>query len=187
VVTDATVAVNPAVVAPAATVTLPGNVAFPLLLDSATASPPPGATPLSVTVHAEVPGAFTLEGLQDRLLGVTKPVKLTVVVAVCALNVAVTVAVWLLLTVPAVAVKVPLLEPVPIARLPGTVSTPVLLDKLTVAVLNAALFSVTVQAEFCPVPRVAGEQLTEDTAAGDTRPNEKVREVPLALAVSVAV
>ena len=69
--TDATVAVNPTVVAPAVTVMLAGTVAFALLLDNATASPPLGAPPVSVTVHAEVPGALTLVGLQVTLLGVT--------------------------------------------------------------------------------------------------------------------
>ena len=142
-----TVAVNPAVVAPAATVTLPGTVAFPLSLDSATTIPPPPAAPLSVTVHAEEPGAFTLDGLQERLLGTAPAVKFTVVFAVCAFKVAVIVAVWVLFTVPAVAVNVPLLKPVPMVMLPGTLNTPVLLDKPTVAVLNAALFSVTVQVE----------------------------------------
>ena len=76
---EVTVAVKPAVVAPAPTVTLPGTVAFALLLDSATASPPPGAAPLSVTVQLEVPGAFTLDGLQDRLLGVTSVGWITVI------------------------------------------------------------------------------------------------------------
>ena len=66
------VAVKPAVVAPADAVTLAGTVAFALLLASATVNPPPGAAPLRVTVHAEVPGAFTLDGVQDRLLGVTR-------------------------------------------------------------------------------------------------------------------
>jgi hypothetical protein len=95
---------------------------------------------------------------------------------------AVTVAVWLLLTVPAVAVKVPLLEPVWIVMLPGTTSFPVLLDRLTTAMLVATLVRVTVQVMLHFLLH-----LTECTAAGDTRPNEKVREVPLALAVSVAV
>ncbi len=135
------------VVAPAPTVTLAGTVAFPLLLDSPTVSPPPGAAPLSVTVQLDVPGAFTLDGLQDTPLGVTLATRLTCVLAVCALNVAVIVAVALLLTVPAVAVNVPLLAPLATAMLAGTVSTPVLLDRLTVAVLDAALFNVTVQVE----------------------------------------
>jgi hypothetical protein len=71
VVIDATVAVNPTVVAPAVAVTLAGTVALALLLDSVTGRPPLGAAPLSVTVQAEVPGAFTLVGLQVTLLGVT--------------------------------------------------------------------------------------------------------------------
>ena len=183
----ATVAVKFPVVAPANTVTLPGTAAFALLLDSATASPPPGAAPLKVTVHAEVPGAFTLAGLQDTPLGVTAVTKLTVVFAVCAFKVAVTVAVALLLTVPAVAVKVPLLAPLATVMLAGTVSTPVLLDKPTVAVLNAALFSVTVQVVLCAVPNVPGKQLTVDNCAGATIANENVREVLLAVAVMVAV
>jgi hypothetical protein len=64
-----TVAVKPAVVAPAATVTFAGTVAFALLLDSVTTWPPPGAALLSVTVQAEVPGAFTLTGEQATALG----------------------------------------------------------------------------------------------------------------------
>jgi hypothetical protein len=104
-----------------------------------------------------------------------------------AFQLAVTVAVWLLLTVPAVAVKVPLLALVAIVMLPGTVSTPVVLDKVTVAVLNAALFSVTVQVEVWPVPNVLGEQLTEDNCTGAVRLNDAVSEVLLAAAVIVAV
>ena len=77
---DATVAVKPPVVAPDATVTLAGTVALALLLDSATASPPPGAAPLNVTVHAELPGAFTLDGAQLTLLGVTSVGWMTVIV-----------------------------------------------------------------------------------------------------------
>jgi len=66
--TEATVAVKAPLVAPAATVTLAGTVTLALLLDSATLTPPAGAAALSVTVHAEVPGATTPAGLQLRLL-----------------------------------------------------------------------------------------------------------------------
>jgi hypothetical protein len=162
VVIDATVAVNPTVVAPAVAVTLAGTVALALLLDSVTGRPPLGAAPLSVTVHAEVPGAFTLAGLQVTPLGVTVLTRLTVVFTDWEFKLAVTVAVALLLTVPAVAVKVPLLALVAMVMLAGTVSTPVLLDRLTTVVLRAALFRVTVQVEVCAVPNVLGEQLTDD-------------------------
>jgi predicted ribosomally synthesized peptide with SipW-like signal peptide len=68
VVTDDTVAVNWALLELAATVTLAGSVTLALLSDSVTANPPVGAAPLSVTVHEDVPGAFTLAGVQARLL-----------------------------------------------------------------------------------------------------------------------
>src|SRR5690242_11020912 len=64
----ATVAVNPAVVAPAATVTEAGTLTAPLLLDRDTVAPPPGAPCVSVTVHEDVPGALTVVGLHETLL-----------------------------------------------------------------------------------------------------------------------
>jgi len=82
---DDTVAVKPAVVAPAPTVTPAGTVALALLLDSVTSSPPPGAAAVSVTVHAEVPGAFTAPGAQFTPLTVAPALRLTVAVLVCPL------------------------------------------------------------------------------------------------------
>jgi hypothetical protein len=55
VVTEATVAVKLAVVAPAATVTLTGTVTEALLLERVTAMPPVGAAAFSVTVQLSVP------------------------------------------------------------------------------------------------------------------------------------
>ncbi len=57
-VTAATVALNPAVVDPAGTVTEAGTVTDELLLDSVTTAPPAGAAAVSVTVQASVPAAL---------------------------------------------------------------------------------------------------------------------------------
>ena len=62
-----------------------------------------------------------------------------------------------------------LLDPVLMVRLAGTVNTPRLLDRVTVAVLVAALVMVTVQVELCPLPKVLGVQLKLDNCAGATR------------------
>ena len=63
-VTALVLTVKVALVAPAATVTLEGTRAAPLLLESATVAPPAGAAPLNVTVPVEdcVP-PITLVGL----------------------------------------------------------------------------------------------------------------------------
>ena len=68
-------------------------------------------------------------------------------------SVAVTMALWLLLTVPEVAVKVALLWPERDVTLAGTVSNPLLLASVTVAALVAALFNVTVQVLDALLPR----------------------------------
>lgn len=64
-----TVAVKLAELAPAATVTLAGTVTFAFPLVRVTTAPPDGAFALSVTVHVEVPGAVTEEGVQESVLG----------------------------------------------------------------------------------------------------------------------
>ena len=67
--TLAAVAVNVALVDPAATVTEPGTPTEALLLDRATLAPPAGAAALRVTVQVLVPGVLTEAGLQLRLAG----------------------------------------------------------------------------------------------------------------------
>jgi hypothetical protein len=62
------VAVNVALEAPAATVTLPGTVTLAFPLDSETANPPVAAAPVRLTVQVALPGAVTELGLQLRLL-----------------------------------------------------------------------------------------------------------------------
>ena len=158
-----------------------------LLADSVTANPPTVAALFSVTVQKEVPGALTLAGVQDNALSVADAFKFTDAVRVCPFRLAVTVAIWSLLSVPAVAVNAPSLAPVLIVMLAGTLNTPRLLDKATVAALVAALFSVTEQVALCPVPKLPGVQLKLDNCAGATRFNVKVRVTPVALAVITAV
>jgi hypothetical protein len=76
------VAVNPVLVTPAGTVTLPGAVTLALLSDRVTANPPADAAPLSITLQLEVPGAFTLAGEQAKPLSATSAFKFTVAVRV---------------------------------------------------------------------------------------------------------
>jgi hypothetical protein len=180
------VAVNWALLDAVLIVTWAGTLNRPELLDKATVTGLAAAS-VSVTVQAEAPGAFTLAGVQNTPLRTVAISKLTEAVVVWPLQLAVTVAVWSLLKVPAVAVNVPLLDPVLIVTLAGTLSTPRLLDKATVAALVAALVSVTVQLALCPVPRVPGVQLNPDNCNGATRFNVKFWVTPPPLVVITAV
>jgi hypothetical protein len=74
----ATLAVNEALLCPAVTATLAGTVMAALLLDSATVAPE-GTVAVKVTVHVEVPGAFTVAGEQLKLEGCTVTVNAIVV------------------------------------------------------------------------------------------------------------
>ena len=103
------------------------------------------------------------------------------------LRVAVTVAFWVLLTLPAVAVKVVLLWPDETITLAGTVSNPLLLARVTVAALRAALLKVTVQVLDELLPRVVGAQAIELSCAGALPVKVKVCEEPFSVLVSRAV
>jgi hypothetical protein len=86
VVTEATVAVNPALVAPAATVTVAGTETAALLLAKLTLSPPLGAAEVKVTVQASAPApvrdALLHESaLNDDVVGVAAPVPLRLITA----------------------------------------------------------------------------------------------------------
>jgi hypothetical protein len=70
-VTDPVVAVKPAVVAPAPTVTAAGTLRTALLEERVTAAPPAGAALLSVTVQEDVPPEITEAGPQARAVVVT--------------------------------------------------------------------------------------------------------------------
>jgi hypothetical protein len=176
---------NVALFVPVPTVTLPGTVMLVLLLDNVT---PRGleAAPVRVTVHSEVPGAFTIAGEQVRLLGWAVAARLMTDCLLMPLRVAVTVAFWVLLTEPEVAEKVALLWPDVTVTLAGTVSNPLLLASVTVVALVAALFKVTVQVLEALLPRVAGAQASELSWAAATRLMVLVRFTPPALAVTIA-
>ena len=179
-------AVNVALLSPAPILTLPGTVTLPLLLDSVTLAALTAAA-VSVTVQSEVPGAFTVVGEQLKLLICAAAARLIVACWLTPLRVAVTVAFWLLLTVPEVAVKVALLWPDATTTLAGTVSNPLLLPSVTVAALVAALFRVTVQVLEALLPSVDGAQATEVSCAGALAVRVKVCEELFKVAVSSAV
>jgi hypothetical protein len=73
----------------------------------------------------------------------------------------VTVAFWLLLTLPEAAAKVALLWPDATVMLAGTVSNPLLLASETVAALLAAWLNVTVQELDALLPKVKGAQASD--------------------------
>jgi len=103
------------------------------------------------------------------------------------LKVAVTVAFWLLFTVPEDAVKVALLWLDATTTLAGTVSNALLLASVTVAALVAALVKVTVQMLDALLPSVEGAQATELSCAGALAVRVKVCEEPFRVPVSTAV
>jgi hypothetical protein len=185
-VTAATVAVNVALLSPEPILTLAGTVTLALLLDSVMLVALEAAA-VRVAVQVEVPGAFTVAGEQVKLLNCMAAARLIVACWLWPLRVAVTVALWLLLTVPEVAVKVAVLWPVATVTLAGTVSNPLLLASETVAALVAAWFNVTVQVLEALLPRVEGAQASDVSCAGALALMVKVWEAPLRVAVRRAV
>ena len=103
------VAVKLPVVCPEAIAVVEGTVRLALLLERAIANPSEGAPPDNVTMQLDVPGVFTVAGEQVKLLSWTAAARFMVAGRLWPFRAAVTVAVWLLLTVPEVAVKVALL------------------------------------------------------------------------------
>ena len=179
-------AAKAALLRPAPMLRLAGTVTLALLLDSVTLAALTVAA-VRVTVQVEVPGAFTVAGEQLKLLICAAAARLMVDGWLWPLKVAVTMALWLLLTVPEVAVKVALLWPKATTTLAGTVSNPLLLANVTVAALVAALFRVTVQVLDALLPNVEGAQARELSCAGATRLMVFVRFTPPALAVTIAL
>lgn len=151
--TAATIAVKLALVASAGTVTETGTVTEGSLLERFTSNPPFAATPLSVTMQASVPdpvidlaahvNAPSVAGVLDVASGLNCNAKdldelprLAVIVAVCGE-----------VTVATVAVKAAPVAPAGTAKVVGTATEELVLDKLMVAPpLGAGPPRVTVQA-----------------------------------------
>src|SRR5258706_3209047 len=149
-------------------VMLLGTVTLALPLLSEMIEPPDGAAEVSVTVQAEVPGAFTVAGEQLKLLTrtVTGVVSVRVAVWVAPLRVAVMIAFCALLTVPLEAVKIALLWLAATVTLPGTATTALPLLSETELALATALLNVTVHVLFALLPSVDGAQEIPLKAAG---------------------
>jgi hypothetical protein len=79
---------------------------------------------------------------------------------------AVTVAVWLDVTVPAVAVKLPVVDPAATVTEVGTVSAALLSETATEVLAVAAADNVTVHEDVPPDPIEAGEHWSPDTVGG---------------------
>jgi len=188
-VTAFVVTTNPAVVAPAGTVTLAGTATTAvLLLDTVTTAPTAGAAALSVIVPVDVPPPRTLVGwrLSDVSVGVpgvtvscadwvTPPLVpeiVTVVAVVTALVATANVAV-----VPPAATVTP----------PGTVATAgLLLDRVTVTPpLGAAEDSMTVPVDVVPLVTLGGRLSDVSVAGPDTVTCARRVVVPVAEMVTV--
>ena len=86
-----------------------------------------------------------------------------------------------------VAAKVALLWVAPTVTLAGTVNDPLLLPKVTMLPLAAALFSVTVQVLDALLPKLEGEQDTDESCAGAFPVSVNVCDAPFREALSNAV
>jgi hypothetical protein len=184
------VTVNVAVVAPAATVTLGGTAATPVLFDaSVTTAPPAGAAEASVTVPVEFTlPPTTLVGLSvspEGTSGATVRFADTVVPPA----VAVIATVVLVVTAEVATVKVAVVAPAGTVTLPGTVAAAVLLDASDIDTppAGATAPSVTVPIEVAlPPMTLVGFSVSPEGASGATV-RLAVRVTAPALAVIVTV
>ena len=168
VATVRVVMVKLALLAPAATVTLAGTVAFVLLLDKAIITPPLGAALLKVTVPCELLPPVTLVGLsvsEDKLAGGGAGRTVRVAVRVTPLNAAEIVTLFVVATAAVLIAKVALVAPEGTVTVAGVEATEeLLLVKVTTApALGAALLSVTVPCDIPPPTRVFGFKVSDDS------------------------
>ncbi len=185
----AAIALNVAVVAPAATATDPGTVSKALLLASVTLDPPVGAVWPSVTVHmltALCPRLVRLQATPDTS---TDANRLIVAVFELVPRAAVMVALWLLAIVAvAVALKFAVVAPEATVTDAGTVSEALLLASVTLDPPVGALWpSVTVHMLTALCPRLVRLQAKVDTNPGANRLIVAVCELVPRVAVTVAL
>ena len=194
VLTEETVAVKFALVAPDATVTVAGTTTAELLLARLIVIPPVVAAALSVTVQLSVPAPVNVPLVQ------LSPFKTGVAaggfscrakVSATLPEVAVSVAVCAVVTDVAVAVNPTLVAPATTVTVAGTVTAELLLARLIVTpLLVAAALSVAVQLSVpAPVivPLVQLSPFRAGVAAGGFSCSANVFATPPALAVRVAV
>ena len=129
--TDEAVAVKPAELDPARTVTAVGTARLPLLLVRETTAPPDRAAEVRVTVHVEVPAPVIVVGVHDSAFNWGVAGWTVTVVVILGLPEAVMVTGWLAVTEPAVAVKGALVELAGIVTEAGTVRAALLAPNVT--------------------------------------------------------
>ena len=180
------VAVNVAVLDPAATDTVAGTVNRALLLLSETVAAALTAFD-RVTVQLEVAADPRVVGVQDSKL--TTACDAREIDADCEppFNDAVTDAVWSVVMLPAVAVNVAVLDPPATDTVAGTVNSALLLLSATVEAAPTAFDRVTVQVEVAADPRLVGEQDSRLTTACETKEMDADCELPFNDAVTEAV
>jgi hypothetical protein len=182
------VALKLAEVEPAATVTEAGIVSVLLVSVSVTKAPPVEAALLSVTEQVLEPFGARVAGLQLSDDTSVDADRVMVAVAELPLYVAVTIALWLLETVVVVALKEAVVAPDATVIDAGTVKAALLSEIAIVPPpVGAALLSVTVQVLEALGPRVVGLQLSDDTSTDADRVIVAVAELPLYVAVTIAL
>ncbi len=202
VLTDVALAVNDAVDAPEANVMVAGTVTALSLLDTVTLIPPDGAAELSDTVQAVEPAPVNEllpheNALIEGATGEADPLRLIVVVFEVVPAVAVSVTVCAPVKPETVAPKLAFFEPEEMATLAGTVTAPLLLDRLIVIPpVGAAALNVKVQGSV-PAPNIEEfAQLRPDSEDDDeaeplpcnlTAPDTLVFALVVALTLSSAV
>jgi hypothetical protein len=163
------VPVNAALADPPGTVTVAGTLSTARLLASVTAAPPVPAALDNVTVQLVVPALLILPGMHDMELSDGRATNATEADCDPLPYVAVTCAVWSVVTVPAVPVKVALADPPGTVTVAGTVRTALPLASVTAAPpVPAALDSTTVHVAVPPLLMLLGMHDIELMLAGET-------------------